>query len=498
MAMLSVVHRVAIPAPQTHVVQVETTIAGVTGELPAELVLFMPVWTPGSYLVREYARHVEGLHAEAPATGDEDPQERVARARRGGGGARRRALPRLRQRAHRAHQPRRRHARVPRRRGAVPGGRGPPERLGARVELDAPRGLARRDVPAALAERRLRGARLRRARRLAHRARHAPGGALRRRSACRTGTPSGPRTRVGDASASRPARHGHDAPSSSGRGGASSAARSPTTPTSCSSTCRPRARGGLEHRASAALIASPAAFAHARRLPRPALAGRARGLPRVEREAHPPRGARRRTATRKSATRACSGGSRVRPATTTGACSRSRGSARSRSTSTTSPARSRYLDADARPARAGAGGRRASTRGSSSIAPTRTPTNSTVSYYRKGEVVCALLDLEIRARTGGRSTLDRRARAPVAGVRRARAARARRTGCRPSSSGSRACPWGTSSTRGSAPPTELDLAPTLARVGLVVERIAARRWRRPCSLGVRVRTDAGPRRGRRR
>jgi predicted metalloprotease with PDZ domain len=27
----------------------------------------MAVWTPGSYLVREYARHIEGLHAEAPA-----------------------------------------------------------------------------------------------------------------------------------------------------------------------------------------------------------------------------------------------------------------------------------------------------------------------------------------------------------------------------------------------------------------------------------------------
>src|ERR1039458_5493132 len=63
--MLSVVHRVALPAPQTHVVHVETTISG---ELPAEFVLFMPVWTPGSYLVREYARHVEALHADAPAS----------------------------------------------------------------------------------------------------------------------------------------------------------------------------------------------------------------------------------------------------------------------------------------------------------------------------------------------------------------------------------------------------------------------------------------------
>ena len=43
--------------------KVETTLAGA----PDEVVLFMPVWTPGSYLVREYARHVEGLMADAPA-----------------------------------------------------------------------------------------------------------------------------------------------------------------------------------------------------------------------------------------------------------------------------------------------------------------------------------------------------------------------------------------------------------------------------------------------
>src|SRR5271165_1066857 len=61
--MLSVRHRVAIPAPHTHVVHVESTIEG---DLPAALVLFMPVWTPGSYLVREYARNVEVLSAEPP------------------------------------------------------------------------------------------------------------------------------------------------------------------------------------------------------------------------------------------------------------------------------------------------------------------------------------------------------------------------------------------------------------------------------------------------
>ena len=58
--MIAIVHRVSIPAPHTHVVHVETTIVGIAGDVPDQLVLFMPVWTPGSYLVREYARHVEG------------------------------------------------------------------------------------------------------------------------------------------------------------------------------------------------------------------------------------------------------------------------------------------------------------------------------------------------------------------------------------------------------------------------------------------------------
>jgi predicted metalloprotease with PDZ domain len=61
---LTIVHRLAIPAPQSHLVEVETMLRG---ELPPEIILFMPVWTPGSYLVREYARHVEGLTADAPA-----------------------------------------------------------------------------------------------------------------------------------------------------------------------------------------------------------------------------------------------------------------------------------------------------------------------------------------------------------------------------------------------------------------------------------------------
>jgi predicted metalloprotease with PDZ domain len=51
------------PAPHTHYVEVEATVP--TAQKPV-VELAMAVWTPGSYLVREYARHVEGLTARTP------------------------------------------------------------------------------------------------------------------------------------------------------------------------------------------------------------------------------------------------------------------------------------------------------------------------------------------------------------------------------------------------------------------------------------------------
>src|SRR4026209_483289 len=48
------------PAPQTHYVEITATVP--TGGR-REVELMMPVWTPGSYLVREYARNVEALTA---------------------------------------------------------------------------------------------------------------------------------------------------------------------------------------------------------------------------------------------------------------------------------------------------------------------------------------------------------------------------------------------------------------------------------------------------
>src|SRR5579871_2949880 len=55
---------VRFPDPQTHYVTVEATLP-VAGQPEAEV--FMPVWTPGSYLVREYARNVEAITVTDPA-----------------------------------------------------------------------------------------------------------------------------------------------------------------------------------------------------------------------------------------------------------------------------------------------------------------------------------------------------------------------------------------------------------------------------------------------
>src|SRR3954452_8877690 len=51
------------PAPQTHYVEVEARIPAAGSP---EVELMMAVWTPGSYLVREYARHLEDISAKGP------------------------------------------------------------------------------------------------------------------------------------------------------------------------------------------------------------------------------------------------------------------------------------------------------------------------------------------------------------------------------------------------------------------------------------------------
>src|SRR6188474_3928245 len=53
---------VAMPRPHTHLLEVDVAIKR-TANGPEEERLVMPVWTPGSYMVREFARHVQDFAA---------------------------------------------------------------------------------------------------------------------------------------------------------------------------------------------------------------------------------------------------------------------------------------------------------------------------------------------------------------------------------------------------------------------------------------------------
>src|SRR5687768_878126 len=53
-------YTVSFPAPHTHYLEVSAVVP--TGRQP-RVELMMAVWTPGSYMVREYARHVEAVTA---------------------------------------------------------------------------------------------------------------------------------------------------------------------------------------------------------------------------------------------------------------------------------------------------------------------------------------------------------------------------------------------------------------------------------------------------
>ncbi|HVF55302.1 MAG TPA: PDZ domain-containing protein [Pyrinomonadaceae bacterium] len=58
-------YTVSMPQPSTHLLEVEMRLrwAGAAAA-PVRADLVMPVWTPGSYLVREYARHVQDFAAQ--------------------------------------------------------------------------------------------------------------------------------------------------------------------------------------------------------------------------------------------------------------------------------------------------------------------------------------------------------------------------------------------------------------------------------------------------
>src|ERR1017187_4416150 len=51
-------YQVSFPAPHTHYLNVE---AWLPIEAKDEAEVFLPVWTPGSYLIREYSRNIEGI-----------------------------------------------------------------------------------------------------------------------------------------------------------------------------------------------------------------------------------------------------------------------------------------------------------------------------------------------------------------------------------------------------------------------------------------------------
>jgi predicted metalloprotease with PDZ domain len=53
-------YTVRFPSPVLHYAEVEATFPSPTGK---PLQVFLPVWTPGSYLVREYARNIENIRA---------------------------------------------------------------------------------------------------------------------------------------------------------------------------------------------------------------------------------------------------------------------------------------------------------------------------------------------------------------------------------------------------------------------------------------------------
>ncbi|MEP7013016.1 MAG: hypothetical protein ABJC13_22060 [Acidobacteriota bacterium] len=56
-------HTLRFAAPESHYLEVESSFPA-PEDPAAGLELSMAVWTPGSYLIREYSRHVESISAE--------------------------------------------------------------------------------------------------------------------------------------------------------------------------------------------------------------------------------------------------------------------------------------------------------------------------------------------------------------------------------------------------------------------------------------------------
>src|SRR5262249_47775322 len=54
---------IAMSRPHTHLFDVDVAIKRGPTTAPAQEQLVMPVWTPGSYLIREFERHVQDFNA---------------------------------------------------------------------------------------------------------------------------------------------------------------------------------------------------------------------------------------------------------------------------------------------------------------------------------------------------------------------------------------------------------------------------------------------------
>jgi predicted metalloprotease with PDZ domain len=59
-ASLEIHYQISMPQPESHLFEIRLSVRGWQSEV---LDLKMPVWTPGSYLVREYARHIQNFEA---------------------------------------------------------------------------------------------------------------------------------------------------------------------------------------------------------------------------------------------------------------------------------------------------------------------------------------------------------------------------------------------------------------------------------------------------
>src|SRR6267143_38866 len=61
-----VAYTVSMSKPHTHLLEVEVRVKVAANlQVPNESDLIMPVWTPGSYLIREFERHVQDFAADA-------------------------------------------------------------------------------------------------------------------------------------------------------------------------------------------------------------------------------------------------------------------------------------------------------------------------------------------------------------------------------------------------------------------------------------------------